>query len=205
MHRWRGVVTLPPEYFEQAWAGDDDPWRIADRWYERRKRDLVLAALPRERFGRGLEVGCAAGHLTRRLAGRCDRLLACDGSPRAVALARERVPARPSPCEQRWLPAEWPEGRFDLVVLSEVGYYLGREDLARLARLCADGLRPGGVLVACHWRHPAPGYPGTAAGVHDRLGGGRAWPGGPPRGARPAAGRVDVAARRRWPGPRAGW
>lgn len=167
-------MSLPPDYFAAAWAEDDDPWRIADRWYERRKRDLVLAALPRERFGRALEVGCAAGHLTRRLAARCDRLLAVDVDERAVGLARGRLQDGPDAdgvsVEQRWLPSQWPDGTFDLVVVSEVGYYLGVEDLDRLAGLAADGLAPGGVLLACHWRHAAPGYPGTAAEVHDRFG-----------------------------------
>jgi len=166
-------MTLPPEYFAAAWAEDDDPWRIADRWYERRKRDLVMAALPRERFGRALEVGCAAGHLTQRLATRCERLLAVDGDDRAVGLARERLRGGPGDrvtVEQRWLPSQWPDGALDLVVVSEVGYYLGEADLDRLADLAAGSLAPGGVVLACHWRHPAPGYPGTAAGVHDRLG-----------------------------------
>ncbi|WP_380169385.1 class I SAM-dependent DNA methyltransferase [Jannaschia sp. R86511] len=185
-------MTLPPEYFARAWADDDDPWRIADRWYERRKRDLLLAVLPRERFARGLELGCAAGHLTERLAGRCEQLLACDVDARAVDLTRARLaragssgseepgggePGGGAPgrggsvtVEQRRLPEQWPEGRFDLVVVSEVGYYLGEDDLGRLAERAAAGLGPDGVLVACHWRHPAPGYPGTAEGVHTRLG-----------------------------------
>lgn len=166
-------MTLPPEYFAERWTDDDDPWRIADRWYERRKRDLVMAALPRERFDRGLELGCAAGHLTERLAGRCGQLLACDGDPRAVALATDRLGASPAAgtvtLQQRWVPAQWPEGTFDLVVVSEVGYYLGDDDLSGLTARAVTSLAPGGVLLACHWRHPAPGYPGTAAGVHDRF------------------------------------
>lgn len=163
-----GPVSLPPEYFADAWRGQDDPWRIADRWYERRKRDLLLAALPRERFGRVLELGCAAGHLSERLVGRCDDLLACDGAAEAVSLARLRIGGR-AVVEQLWLPEQWPAGRFDLVVVSEMAYYLGAEDLDRLAERARAALTEGGVLVACHWRHPAPGYPGTAEQVHDRF------------------------------------
>lgn len=162
-------MSLPSEYFDEAWRDDADPWRIADRWYERRKRDLLMAALPRERFGRVLELGCAAGHLSERLVQRCEELLACDGAAEAVALARQRLGTR-AVVEQRWLPQQWPPGRFDLVVVSEMAYYLGVDDLDRLAGLVAGSLTDDGVLVACHWRHPAPGYPGTATGVHDRLG-----------------------------------
>ena len=178
-------MTLPPEYFARLWDADDDPWRIADRWYERRKRDLVLAALPRERFGRALEVGCAGGHLTERLAARCDRLLACDVDATAVDLTRARLATASDGAvevgaevavggavdvEQRRLPAEWPDGTFDLVVVSEVGYYLGADDLDLLARRAAGALGPDGVLLACHWRHPAPDYPLDARAVHDGLG-----------------------------------
>ena len=136
-----------------------------------------MAVLPVERVGRALEVGCAAGHLTERLAGRCGSLLACDVDPRAVALTRERLDGRADPgtgsvvVEQRWLPRDWPEGRFDLVVLSEVAYYLDAADLAELVRLTAAALGADGTLVLCHWRHDAPGYPGTAAGVRDAVAG----------------------------------
>ena len=164
-------MTLPPEYFAQKWDGDDDPWRIADRFYERRKRDLVLAVLPRERFAAALEVGCAAGHLTARLAPRCGTLLACDVDARAVALATERTAADPAvTVERRRLPQQWPRGRFDLVVVSEVGYYLGARDLTALADRAASSLTPDGVLLGCHWRHPAPDYPSSAADVHAALG-----------------------------------
>ena len=165
-------MSLPEAYFRGRWTGDDDPWRIADRFYERRKRDLVLATLPRERFGRAFEAGCAAGHLTERLAGRCDELWACDGAERAVALAAQRVSGLGHVrVSHRWLPDQWPSGRFDLVVLSEVAYYLDAPDLVRLADLARDSLTDEGVLVLCHWRHPAPGYPSTAEQVHERLAG----------------------------------
>ena len=36
-------------------------------------------------------------------------------------------------------------------------------------RLVAEALTDDGVLLACHWRHEAPGYPGDAAGVHAAI------------------------------------
>lgn len=41
------------QHFEQMYQADPDPWQVASRWYERRKRDLLLAALPRERYAHG--------------------------------------------------------------------------------------------------------------------------------------------------------
>ncbi|NLW96886.1 MAG: SAM-dependent methyltransferase, partial [Xanthomonadaceae bacterium] len=50
-------------YFEQVWQQGDDPFGYRSRWYEARKRDLLLATLPRPLFERGWEIGCANGEL----------------------------------------------------------------------------------------------------------------------------------------------
>ncbi len=76
----------PPEYFEQLYVRDPDPWRFATSGYERDKYAATLAALPNRRFASGFEVGCSIGVLTRQLAERCDALLAADGSPTALTL-----------------------------------------------------------------------------------------------------------------------
>ena len=67
-----------------------DPWQV-DSAYERRKRALTLASLPRERYRSALEVGCSVGALAVDLAGRCDRVLAIDDSATAIDLARRRT------------------------------------------------------------------------------------------------------------------
>jgi hypothetical protein len=67
------------------------------------------------------------------------------------------------------VPSQWPGGEFDLVVLSEVGYYCDRSDLSRLVDRTVGSLAPDGVVVACHWRHHAPGYPLTGDQVHAAL------------------------------------
>lgn len=165
------AVDLPAGYFERLYAEDDDPWRTAERFYECRKRSLLLACLPRERFRRAFEPGCGTGLLTVELATRCDSLLAMDASRTAARRARAVVgPARNVQITVGVVPEDWPEGRFDLIVLSELGYYL--TDPGELARRLRASLTPDGTLVACHWRHPAPGYPGSAAAVHASVGAG---------------------------------
>ena len=71
--------------------------------------------------------------------------------------------------EQRRVPQDWPSGWFDLVVLSEIGYYCGTSDLSLLIQAAAASLTPDGVLLACHWRHPVADYPLTGDEVHARL------------------------------------
>lgn len=156
-------------YFDALYSRSDDPWRLRDRFYEQRKRDLMCAALPRRRFRRAFEPGCASGLLTARLAHRCDEVLACDVADRAVALARERLADLPYVrVEHRRIPEDWPTGQFDLVVLSEVGYYC--PNLPVLAERIRAALAPDGVVVACHWRHAAPDHPHCAGDVHRALG-----------------------------------
>ena len=84
------AVDLPATYFERLYAADPDPWRTAERFYERRKREVLLASLPRPRFGSAFEPGCGTGLLTAELATRCDRVLAVDASATAAANAIER-------------------------------------------------------------------------------------------------------------------
>ncbi len=144
-----------------------DPWGVDDRWYEERKRDLTLAMLPSRTFARGLEVGCSTGALTARLAERCADLLAVDRSPAAVAAATRRLADRPGVrVETRELPREWPAGELDLVVVSEVGYFLSPRQLRDLVDCVGAGLAPDGVLVLCHWRHPVDGWVLDARRVH---------------------------------------
>jgi ubiquinone/menaquinone biosynthesis C-methylase UbiE len=58
------------------------------------------------------------------LAQRCSRLLAADISEKALRQARERCAnLHQIEFQQLALPRELPDGGFDLIVLSEVGYY----------------------------------------------------------------------------------
>jgi SAM-dependent methyltransferase len=160
-------VTVPPGYFDQVYAGADDPWDLRGRWYERRKRSAILAALPQERYRRGFEPGCAVGALTAGLAERCDELLAVDRHERPLAAAAETLAGHAHVRVARMdVPAQWPDGSFDLVVLSEIGYYFAGEDLARLAGLAATSVTPGGTLLGCHWRHRAPDHAVPGDEVH---------------------------------------
>ena len=131
---------------------------------------MTLASLPRPRFRRALEVGCSIGVLAGELAPRCDELLALDVAAAAVALARARTRALSSVrVEQMSVPAQWPQGAFDLVVLSEVGYYLEPRRAEFPFRQVIGSLSPDGVLVACHWRHPVEEYPLRGDTVHAVL------------------------------------
>ncbi|MDR7193888.1 class I SAM-dependent methyltransferase [Luteimonas terrae] len=162
-------AATPSEYFDAIYA-HDDPFGYRERWYEARKRALLLASLPAQRFGRVWEIGCSNGELTAELATRCDQLIATDLNARAVALATARTQMHDHvDVRQARHPDTWPDGLFDLVVFSEVGYYLDVDTLTRMARRLKSSLRGDGVLVACHWLAPFPQAPQSGRDVHRLL------------------------------------
>ncbi|MGW4248483.1 class I SAM-dependent DNA methyltransferase [Nocardia sp. NPDC004722] len=168
------AARLPDGYFEDLYAADPDPWKFATRWYEHRKRALTMAALPHPRYRAAFEPGCGPGFLTQELAARCDRVLATDvvDQPLRTARARLRGLAVGDNVEfRRWaLGDEWPAERFDLIVLSEVGYYLFPADLQTAIDESVDHLDTGAALVCVHWRHPVSDYPLTGDQVHTLIG-----------------------------------
>ena len=193
----------PDDRLDRLHAHDEDPWGATSRWYERRKRSLLLAALPRPRFARALEVGCSTGVLTESLLERAESVVGTDSSPAALDLARARLGGR---ADLRLLtaPVEWPEGEFDLVVLSEVGYFLSPAALDGLVRKVADCLTPDAVVVLCHWRHPVRGWPLDAGEVHRAFEAAVAGGGLPARAAGYSDRDLEIvvhAAPAHWPDP----
>ena len=162
--------TLGAGYFDGMYAAAADPWGFTERWYERRKYAITLAMLPRERYRAAFEPGCSIGVFSRLLAPRCGTLLSCDLAAAAVSAAAERTADLPQVrVEQRDITAQWPSGRFDLVVLSEILYYFGDHDLEQVLKHAAASLEPEGTLLAVHWRHPVADYPRPGDDVHRAL------------------------------------
>jgi predicted TPR repeat methyltransferase len=162
--------TLGAGYFDGMYTAAADPWGFEERWYERRKYAISLAMLPRERYRAAFEPGCSIGVFTRLLAPRCDSLLACDLAAAAVQATAARTADLPQvQVEQRDIAGQWPSGRFDLIVLSEVLYYFGDHDLEQVLKRAAASLEPDGTLLAVHWRHPVAEYPRSGDDVHRVL------------------------------------
>ena len=147
-----------------------DPWGFEDRWYEQRKYAISLAQLPARRYRSAFEPGCSIGVFTRMLARRCDALLSCDVAAAAVQAAARRTGDLPQVrVEQREIPGQWPAGRFDLIVFSEILYYFGDRDLEQVLDHAVAALEPDGTLLAVHWRHPVADHPRSGDDVHRAL------------------------------------
>jgi LmbE family N-acetylglucosaminyl deacetylase/SAM-dependent methyltransferase len=157
-------------YFDALYAKSEDPWRMATRWYEERKRDITVASLPRARYESGLEVGCSTGELTASLAARCESLLAVDISDAAVSRASKRTEELSNVrVERADVTRNFPSGPFDLVMISEVAYYWDRATLRRFLTELMLHLADDATVIACHWRHPVSDYPLRGDEAHDMI------------------------------------
>jgi SAM-dependent methyltransferase len=160
--------TLPPEYFDHVYQANRDPWNFESSPYEREKYAATLGALPRSHYGEVFEIGCSLGVLTAQLAARSGHLLAVDVSEAALSQARARCATLPQ-VEIKLLrvPEEFPAQQFDLVLVSEVGYYWSPADLKRAAEQILNSLLPGGQLLLVHWTPSVHDYPLTGDEVHE--------------------------------------
>ena len=162
--------SLPPDYFARVYADSDDPWGFETRPYEAQKYQATLDALPRNVYQSAFEIGCSIGVLTERLAERCKRLLPVDVAERALEQARAR-------CQHLHhlrfanmaVPDTFPDEHFDLILVSEVGYYWGWDDLTKAQNLIAEHLERGGHLLLVHWTPYVDDYPLTGDQVHDAF------------------------------------
>lgn len=175
-------------YFDSLYSDSTDPWQYQTRWYEKRKRDMCLAVLPQAQYHNAIELGCGNGVFSELLARRCQALLSIDGNKNAVELAKQRL-AQSSHVRviQGVIPHElWTldeallsayplsdlpvnQSSFDLIVISEILYYLSPTDIDRVIAWIEQNLTIGGTLLCCHWRYPIEGFEMTGETVHQRL------------------------------------
>ena len=133
LKRHVGSTGLPPEEFEKLYAANSDPWNYTSSDYERQKHASTLNSLSRHRYSSALEIGCSIGVMTKLLAERCDRLLSVDVVERALQQARQRCAAETHvEFVQMRVPEDWPQGSFDLIVISEILYYLSAAEVDAL-------------------------------------------------------------------------
>lgn len=154
--------------FEARYRADPDPWDYKSSAYERAKYQATIAACGSGPFTNALELGASIGVFSALLAPRCGRLTTIDAAPTAVRDARRRLAgSHHVHVIEGTIPARIPDGPYDLVIASEVLYYLTAKELrATLARL-KDNLE--GRFVAVHWRPEGPERPLTAHEVHETL------------------------------------
>ena len=140
--------------FEGFYSGGEDAWHYAGPLEQQRialEFGLLDAASSGRNFASALEVGCAEGFFTERLAARCDNLVAVDISQRSIERAARRCAAWPAVSFECWDVRRWPAGRreaYELITAMHVLEYV-RSPFAmrRIRARMVDSLRPGGHLL----------------------------------------------------------
>jgi SAM-dependent methyltransferase len=162
-------TSLQAEYFDRLYAASRDPWDFETSTYEIDKYHATIDALGSKRFQRALEIGCSIGVLSSLLADRCTSLLSIDVSPAALQTARARCAKNGNVSfAQMFVPNDFPAGNFDLILLSEVGYYWSKPDLLRSIDRIAGAARDGTVELV-HYLPKVHDYPLSGDEVHDAF------------------------------------
>lgn len=151
------------------YAADPDPWGHRTRPYERAKHEETLAAVGPGPIGSAIEIGCGNGALTERLAPRCRALLAVEAVPAAFEEARRRLAGDARVAVIRAVaPDGLPPLAPDLVVLSEVLYFLQPAEIDALGGWTRAHAAPGARVVSVNWTGPT-GEALTGPQAGDRL------------------------------------
>jgi LmbE family N-acetylglucosaminyl deacetylase/2-polyprenyl-3-methyl-5-hydroxy-6-metoxy-1,4-benzoquinol methylase len=140
------------EHFETMFRKSPDPWHYDTEAYEADRFERTVAALGGKMFKRALELGCANGALTSKLISHCDTLVATDVSHAALGAARRRLgDVLAVTFVQGQLPHDVPEGQFDLIVVSDMLYYLGLQGVAKLMEVLEDRADPRCRIVMTNY------------------------------------------------------
>ncbi|MBI4063205.1 MAG: methyltransferase domain-containing protein [Elusimicrobia bacterium] len=153
--KWHGWVTR--RKMNRVFSRRKDPFKYETSPYETARFNAIETALNGRRFRHALEVGCAEGVFTQKLASCAQRVTALDISGIALKRAGELLKgnSRVELIEgdiREWFNAS--NRRFDLIILGDILYYLDKslvqphlkETIGRLA----DWLDDGGLIILAH-------------------------------------------------------
>jgi 2-polyprenyl-3-methyl-5-hydroxy-6-metoxy-1,4-benzoquinol methylase len=140
-----------PASFNTIFAASEDPWLSTGAAEQERFRITLsmMDADGRERFMRAVEIGCAEGIFTQKIADRCESLLALDFSAVALSRACERVKSGHVEFREWNMRSErLPHGPYDLVIAMGVITSLYRpRDVRSTVNDIIHALEPGGLLL----------------------------------------------------------
>jgi SAM-dependent methyltransferase len=149
MNRWLKTGDNRFE-FERLYLEKSDPWEFRSSAYELQKYKRTLDRILERRKGseRVLEVGCSVGTFTRQLAENFQQVVAIDFSDEAIARAAEYCgEKRTIRFIRSNLQSLKLNDAFDVIVCSEILYYIDRRHSAAVCTQLKRLLAPNGVIV----------------------------------------------------------
>lgn len=146
------MTAVTEAHLQALYADGDDPWDFRSSHYEQTKFRATAAALSRRSYESGLEIGCGNGELARHIAPRCACYTGVDAVGKALDAARRAVPS--GRFVQVFLPGDLPGGRHDLIILSEVLYFLDAPAIVALGQQIT-GRWPKAEVLTVTWLGPS--------------------------------------------------
>ncbi|MGC2402245.1 MAG: SAM-dependent methyltransferase [Acidobacteriaceae bacterium] len=157
-------------FFEAKYQEKADPWDFSSNLYELQRYDAIISAISHQRYARAFEPGCSIGVLTERLAAYCDEVYAIDFSSIAAVQARARCAhLQQVKIDCAAFPGGTPAKDFDLMVLSEIGYYFTLQDWQRISSALIDSIPKGATVLAAHWLGQSQDHHISGDEVHEIL------------------------------------
>lgn len=164
----RNKATLNQIHFDDLYRDNPDPWGYEGSGDNAKKYAETIKILTQERYENVLEIGCSNGLFTELLANKSDQLLAIDISEEPLKAAKNRLSTNTNVTfKKAFIPDSFPKGSYDLIVLSEVGYYLNLRDLVDTKNLIRDHLKFGGQLLLVHSYNLTEARPLSSNQVHE--------------------------------------
>jgi SAM-dependent methyltransferase len=163
-------VESSPAFFEEKYRENADPWDFSHSAYELGRYDAIINAIAHRTYRWAFEPGCSIGVLTERLAAYCGTVDAIDFSPTAIMQAQRRC-AHLHNVEVRCaaLPDGVPAKNFDLLVLSEIGYYFTPQAWQQISSTLVDSIAQGATVLAAHWLGHSQDHCISGDEVHEIL------------------------------------
>jgi SAM-dependent methyltransferase len=147
-------------HFERLYARGPDAWGCDKESMHHERIRFIVDSIPARPIARALELGCAEGQMTELLAARAQSVVAIDFVEEAVHRARARCSGLAHvEFSVGDLRAGLPSGPFDLVLGSDVFYYLSPSELRAALRAIAGLVGERGALVAAEFSPGAARLP----------------------------------------------
>jgi cyclopropane fatty-acyl-phospholipid synthase-like methyltransferase len=161
MDQHRAGALKDVVYWERWFASaETDPWRYETSEAELAKYRRTLEVCAPTPGTVALEIGCATGVFTAMLASRCASVLGVDISETAIRRGYRRVSGFTNVrFERRTVPAEFPDGSFDLIVCSDLLYYFTEHDVRAVARKIEERTSATGRVVIVNHERPITIHP----------------------------------------------
>lgn len=134
--------------YDLAYRLRNDLFEIEGSEYEQHKLNRLIGVIRQRRYKTVLDVGCGIGILAEKISPFCQQIIGIDFSPKAISLAEKRCKnlENVSFLERDIRTFDF-QGDYDLVIFSEVLYYLEDRFIERIVHRLKKNLPDSARII----------------------------------------------------------